>query len=126
MSQHSMIVGKGGAKMTAKVLGIGFLVGLMVIMSTAPVKAQSESKDELVKYYENCIVKKIYKCRGKTVLKTSRSVNLQRKADLATRQVTFLTTNKKLLIHEMVEQEIAPKQYKVEYYLNKRFYEMNR
>jgi hypothetical protein len=26
----------------------------------------------------------------------------------------------------MVEQEIAPKQYKVEYYLNKRFYEMNR
>ena len=111
--------------MTAKVLCIGFLVGLMAIMSTVSVKSQSESRDELIKYYENIIVKKICNCKGKTVLKTSRSVNLQRKADLATRQITFLTKNKNLLIHEMVEQEIVPKQYKVEYYLNKRFYEMN-
>lgn len=112
--------------MTLKLWCIVFLAGLMVIISTAPVKAQSESKDHLVKYYENCIVKKIYNCKGKTVLKTSRSVNLQRKADLAARQVTFLTTNKNILIHEMVEQEIGPKRYKVEYYLNKRFYEINR
>ena len=112
--------------MTAKVWCIVFLAGLMVITGTAPVKAQSGSNDDLVKYYENCIAKKIYNCKCKTVLKTSRSVNLQRKADLAARQVTFLTTNKNLLIHEMVERKISPKQYKVEYYLNKRFYEMNR
>jgi len=112
--------------MTLKLWCIVFLAGLMVIISTAPVKAQSESKDHLVKYYENCIVKKIHNCKGKTVLKTSRSVNLQRKADLAARQVTFLTTNKNILIHEMVEQEIGPKRYKVEYYLNKRFYEIYR
>ena len=112
--------------MTKKGLYMGFLVVLMVIMSTAPAKSQSESRGELIKYYENCIVKKINNCKGKTVLKTSKSVNLQRKADLATRQITFLMTNKNMLIHEMVEQEISPKQYKVEYYLNKRFYEMIR
>jgi len=112
--------------MTAKVWCIVFMAALLVIIGTDHVKAQSGSKGQLVKYYENCILKKIYNCQGKAVLKTSRSVNLQRKADLAARQVTFLTTNKNILIHEMVEQEIGPKRYKVEYYLNKRFYEMTR
>lgn len=112
--------------MTAKVWCIVFMTALLVIIGADHVKAQSGSKDQLVKYYENCIVKKINNCQGKAVLKTSRSVNLQRKADLSIRQVTFLTTNKNILIREMVEQEIDPKRYKVEYYLNKRFYEMNR
>jgi hypothetical protein len=51
-------------------------------------------------------------------------VNLRRRADLATRQVTFFTTNKNMLIHEMVDQEIGQKNYKVDYYLNKRFNEI--
>ena len=112
--------------MIAKVWCIVFMASLMVIIGTAPAKAQSESKEHLAKYYESCIVKKISNCKGKVVLKTSRSVNLQRKADLAIKQVTFFTSNKNILIDEMVEQGIGPKGYKVEYYLNKRFYEMNR
>jgi hypothetical protein len=112
--------------MRVKVWCIVFLAGLMVNSSISPLNAQSAPSDDLAKYYENCIVKKIYNCKGKTVLKTSRSVNLRRKADLAERQVTFFKTNKNLLIQEMVEQEIGPKPYKVEYYLNKRFFEMYR
>ena len=105
---------------------IVFMAGLMVNSNISPSSAQSSSSKDLAKYYESCIVKKIYNCKGKTVLKTSRSVNLQRKANLATKQVTFLTTNKNILIEEMVEEGISPKRYKVEYYLNKRFYEMYR
>ena len=112
--------------MITKLWGIVLLAGLFVMVINAPLKAQSESKEDLAKYYESCIVKKIYNCQGKTVLKTSRSVNLQRKANLATKQVTFLTTNKNMLIDEMVEEGISPKRYKVEYYLNKRFFEMYR
>ena len=112
--------------MIAKLWSIVLLAGLFVMVINAPVKAQSESKEDLAKYYESCIVQKIYHCKSKTVMKTSRSVNLQRKANLAARQVMFLTTNKNILIHEMVEQEISPKPYKVEHYLNERFYEMYR
>ena len=103
------------------------LVSILLVMSVigaALVTAQSASKDQLVRYYESCIMKKIFNCNAKTVLKTSRSVNLRQKADLATRQVTFFTSNKNMLIKEMVEQEIGQKPYKVEYYLNKRFFEM--
>ena len=111
--------------MKAKVYCIVFLVSYMVIIGTAQVTAQSESKDQLIKFYGECIEKKISCCKAKTVLNTSRSVNLQREADLAMKKVTFFSSNKNMLINEMIEQEIGDKPYKVEYYLNKRFYEMN-
>ena len=112
--------------MVAKVCFIGILAGLIMFIGAAVSKAQSESNDQLAKYYERCIVKKISNCNAKVVLKTSRSENLQRKANLAIKQVTFFKSNKNKLIDEMVEQGIEPKRYKVEYYLNKRFYEMYR
>jgi hypothetical protein len=110
--------------MKAKVCCIVSLVLVMAVIGAAPAAAQSVSKDQLVKYYKSCITKKITNCSAKTTLKTSRSVNLRRRADLATRQVTFFTTNKNMLIHEMVDQEIGQKNYKVDYYLNKRFNEI--
>jgi hypothetical protein len=109
----------------AKVCCIVSLVLVMAVIGVALAAAQSASIDQLLKFYESCITKKISNCGAKTALKTSRSVNLRRKADLATRQVTFFSTNKNMLINEMVDQGIGQKQYKVEYYLNKRFYEMN-
>lgn len=99
------------------------LVLVVALIGAVSVAAQSSSKMQLVKYYDNCITKKITNCNAKIILKTSRSVNLRRKADLATRQVTFFTSNKNMLINEMVEQGIGQKAYKVEYYLNKRFFE---
>lgn len=111
--------------MKAKACCIVFLVSYMVIIGTTQVTAQSESKGQLIKFYERCIKKKISNCKAKTLLNTSRSVNLQREADLAIKKVTFFTSNKNMLINEMVEQEIGDKPYKVEYYLNKRFYKMN-
>ena len=102
------------------------LVLFLVVIGASLTAAQSASKSQLVQYYEGCITKKISNCNAKTVLKTSRSVNLRQKADLATRQVIFFTANKNMLINEMVEQGIGQKPYKVEYYLNKRFFETHR
>ena len=102
------------------------LVLFMAVMGPAGAAAQSESNDQLIKFYENCITKKIHNCNAKTVLKTSRSVNLRQKANLARRQAIFYTSHKNELINEMVEQGIGQKQYKVNRYLNKRFYEIYR
>lgn len=103
---------------------ISFL-SVMLVLGSTPLTAQSESDDQLLKFYESCIQKKISNCNAKTVLKTSRSTNLQKKADLSIRQVTFYTKNKNMLINEMVDQGIGYKPYKVDYYLNKRFHEMS-
>ena len=98
---------------------------VIVLTGSAGAIAQTASKDQLISYYERCITKKISNCNAKTVLHTSRSVHLRQKADLAARQIQFLSANKDMLINEMLEQGIGPKRYKVEHYLNKRFYEMN-
>ena len=102
------------------------LVLFMALMGAAGAVAGPKSNDKLVKFYENCITKKIHNCNAKTVLKTSRSVNLQQKADLATRKVIFYKTHKNELINDMIDQGIGQKQYKVNRYLNKRFYEFYR
>ena len=112
--------------MNAKLGCIFSLVLVMAVIGAVDATAQSLSKNQLAKYYESCIAKKISKCSAKTSLKTSRSVNLRRKAELATNQVIFFTSNKNMLINEMVDQGIGQKHYKVEHYLNKRFYEMQR
>lgn len=109
--------------MKAKMYCSVSLVLVVAVIGAASVAAQSLSKAQLVGYYDNCITKKITNCNAKTVLKTSRSANLRRKSRLATNQVTFFTSNRNKLINEMVEQEIGQKHYKVDHYLNKRFFE---
>jgi hypothetical protein len=109
--------------MKTKAICIVCLVSFVLIIGPASLTAQSESEAQLIKFYESCIQKKISNCDAKTVLKTSRSGNLQRKADLSIRQIQFVTTNKDMLINEMLDQGIGYKEYKVEYYLNKRFFE---
>ena len=102
------------------------LVSISIFMNVAPLTAQQDSKDQLVKFYEGCIQKKISKCNAKAELKTSRSVNLQRKAQLSIRQAAFFTSKKDVLINEMIEKGIGQKHYQVEYYLIHRFYQINR
>ena len=111
--------------MKAKVICTVSFVVFMLIIGSAPLTAQTESKEQLIKFYESCIQKKITCCNAKAYLKTSRSVNLQREADLSIRKASFFTANKNMLINEMIDQQIGFKQYKVEYFLNQRFYAMN-
>jgi hypothetical protein len=122
-AKHSIHLPQRRYEMVTKICCIVSLLLVMALSGASLVTAQSASKDQLVKFYESCITKKISNCNAKTVLKTSRSANLRHKADLATRQVTYFKSNKSMLINEMVEQGIGQKHYKVEHYLNKRFFE---
>jgi hypothetical protein len=110
--------------MKANISCIISLVSFILLITGMPAAGQPESKDQLLKFYERCITKKIANCWAKTDLRNSRSVNLRQRADLATKKLVFFTANKNMLINEMVDQEIGQKHYKVDYYLNKRFSEM--
>ena len=109
--------------MTAKSLIVIFLSCFMIMIGATQIYAESQSDEHLIKIYETCIVKKIAKCQSKTILETSRSENLQLAAEIAADQVRFLSLNKDILVNEMMEKDIGQKPYKIEYYLNSRFYE---
>ena len=65
----------------------------------------------------------ISKCHSKAQLKESKSVHLQSCAAVKLKKANFLSMNKEMLIKEMVERGIDSKQYKIEYFLNKKFSE---
>jgi hypothetical protein len=110
--------------MKVQALMVIFLSSLMIMIGAGQISAESQSDGHLKKKYETCIVKKIAKCQSKTNLKTSRSENLQLTAEIAADQVRFLSLNKNTLVNEMMEKGIGQKPYKIEHYLNSRFYEV--
>ena len=110
--------------MKVKALMIVFLSSFIVITGATQMSAQSQSDEHLKKMYETRIAKKIAKCQSKIILKSSRSENLQETAETAAEQAHFLTLNKDTLVGEMMERNIGPKPYKIEFYLNSRFYEI--
>ena len=75
------------------------------------------------KYYENMINEAISKCNSKAQLKESKSVHLQSCAAVKLKKANFLSKNKEMLIKEMVNKAIDAKQYKIEYFLNKKYFE---
>ena len=82
--------------------------------------------EEIAKYYESCIDREIAKCDSKLVLLvTSRSKNLKDYVAMKVQKAKFLNAEKEVLIKEMIEMQLEPKQYKVELYLRSRFNEMN-
>ena len=78
---------------------------------------------QMIKYYENMINETISKCHSKAHLKESKSVHLQSCAAVKLKKANFLIKNKEMLIKGMVKRDIDAKQYKIEYFLNKKFYE---
>jgi hypothetical protein len=96
----------------------------MIMLGTNQICAESQSNENQKEIYEICIAKKIAKCQSKTILKTSRSENLQLTAEIAANQARFLSLNKDALVNEMMEKNIGQKPYKIEHYLNNRFYEV--
>jgi hypothetical protein len=110
--------------MTLKAVMVIFVSSFMIMIGATQTSAESQSDEHQKKIYETCIVKKIVKCQSKTILKTSRSENLQLTAKIAANQARFLSLNKDTLVNEMMEEGIGQKPYKIERYLNSRFYEV--
>lgn len=100
--------------MTILVLSLGSLPALC---------NDNEKKDQIKIYYEHIINEKINRCHSKAQLKESKSTNLQNCALMEIKKANYFTANKEMLINEMVKINIGVKKYKIEYFLNSKFYE---
>jgi hypothetical protein len=85
----------------------------------------TEKNSQLLKYYENSINDKISKCHSKAQLKKSKSTNLQNCALTGIKKANYYSANKEMLAKEMVVNNVGVKQYKVDHFLNKKFFENN-
>jgi len=111
--------------MQAKILIIYLLVGVITFIGVLPSTCISADKEELAKFFEDCISSEICKCQAKTVFSKSRSANLCCYAAEKLKKAAFLQNNKDMLIEEMIKNDIGVKPYKIEYFLNKKFYALS-
>ena len=113
--------------MKSKLLIISLMITVCVTWGPLNSTVFSGDNEEKAKYYDNCIVKEIIKCDSKFVLlSSSKSMNLQDYANIKAQKARFLEAEKAILVREMIEVQLEPKQYKVEMFLNSRFQEKNR
>jgi hypothetical protein len=72
--------------------------------------------------YSAAIDKAIAHCKAKTSYRNSKSENLQRAAALSCMKAAFFNDFKVQLIENMIMAGIGSKPYKINYYLNQKFY----
>ena len=110
--------------MKKKILSVIFVTILaFFLVPLSAICGETDKDTQLIKYYENAISKIIFLCNSKAQLKESKSVHLQKCAAMEIKKAAFFSENKERLIKEMVKRDIGAKQYKIEYFLNKKFYE---
>ncbi|MGB5424559.1 MAG: hypothetical protein WBN03_20505 [Desulfobacterales bacterium] len=106
-----------------KTLIILIVFSVVFVLGTFTVSGETAVGGDPATFYANCIDRKITCCDCKGELWHSRSKNLRSCSRLAILKAIFLSANKEQLIREMEASGVAMKTYKVDYYLNKRFYE---
>jgi hypothetical protein len=106
-----------------KTLIIFVVCCIVFVFGAFSVSGDTDVGRDSTAFYANCIDKKITCCDGKGEMWDSRSKNLRSCSRLAILKAIFLSANREQLIREMAANGVALKTYKVDYYLNKRFYE---
>jgi hypothetical protein len=109
--------------MKIKILSVIFMMIFASFLGNLSAISENGQNTQIIKYYENMINETISKCHSKAQLKESKSVHLQSCASVKLKKANFLSKSKEMLIKEMVKKDIDAKQYKIEYFLNKKFYE---
>jgi hypothetical protein len=110
--------------MKRQMLPLIFVTILVLSLGSSPALCNDIVKNsQTKKYYERIINEKIIRCHSKGQLKESKSTNLQNCALMEIKKANYFTANKEMLINEMVKSNIGVKQYKIEYFLNSKFYE---
>lgn len=102
-----------------------FLIAVLFSLTLNPyVKPASASNngDEQI-YYAMAVEAIITNCEKKKCLKDSRSIHLRRCAGTAASKVEFLRRYKERLIEGMMTENLSLKRYKVERYVNARFFD---
>ena len=106
-------------------LSVIVFVFTLVVGTGVALAAESDQKD-LADFYAKVLDEKINQCLSKSSLKNSKSEILRDCAFLESEKAIFLKENKDHLIKGMLEQNIGKKMYKIDFYLNKEFFDNKR
>ena len=104
---------------------IGLIAGicLIFIFCAFLVSAHLYKDHDLKSYYENCIDKRIKGCEKRALWWDSKFRSINCCAIISMIKATYFRENKRWLIKVMYENEIGNKQYKVDQFLNDKFFE---
>ncbi len=102
---------------------IGLSAGLLLITLMVIQSAGQSLVTENTEKYTSIINAAITKCQNKKVLLESRSPNIRRQAIMASIKGAYLKMRKKELVSYLISVKAAPTTHRVEYFLNKHFYQ---
>ena len=85
---------------------------------------EETSPSQTAKAYRHLLDQYIAKCDTKIEMKNSSLEQIRRAAAIAGLKGTFAKTYRKELINSMIQDEVSPKSYKVQVYLNDQFYSL--
>ncbi len=97
------------------------IIFLALIWASTTV-SQTTTTAKLETYYEAYIDACILKCESKGSMRDSRMKHIRQEAAKHSLKADFLKRHKAELIEELVGKDIGTKHYKINYYLNNRFY----
>lgn len=104
--------------MKTKIVATLFFLAILTSASLA-VSDGTQQED----FYNTCIDNKIARCESKSIFDDSRSNTLCDYAGLNQRKAEFYKNNRTELVNAMVEEDVTMKPHRVDYFLNKAFYE---
>ncbi len=97
------------------------VIVFIVLVLTCPGMSQTINSDD-AEAYVAVIDELITNCEKKSAMGNSASDNIRNEVSIALMKASFYKKNKELLIEEMMEMRVDPKLYKVQYFLNMRFF----
>jgi hypothetical protein len=112
--------------MKRKVALLLVTVIISIVMGTNSVFCGESHQTNIAEYYNIALDEKIDQCLSKANLKESKSAVLRDCAALEMEKAAFLSANKSELIEGLLEQKIGKKMYKIDFYLNKEFFDRKR
>jgi hypothetical protein len=101
----------------------GIAVFVFTLHFVLGLSSESLIAGETADIYENTIEEQITKCNAKIRFVNSESNKLRQYCQVELRKAEFFSDAKEILLMEMIEQKIAAKEYKIQHFLNSRFYE---
>jgi hypothetical protein len=107
---------------------LNFLILAIVLVIVLPIGVYSQMKntDNNPEFYEKTINQIISCCSSKSLMANSEHENIRVAGELALKKARFCMIYKQQLIDEMVRMDLPPKTYKINYFVNSKFYEIEK
>ena len=100
------------------------MITSLSLIFTSPAVCQQAGNENLISVYSAAIDEVIAHCKNKIALRDSKSEHLRQTAALACMKAAFFKDFKDELIKDMIKEEIGTKPYKIQDYLNTRFFDI--